>query len=67
MDIPAWEAGKAVGVEYPAGEGWGPHAGFCIEPSRYVDAVSRPEWRGMCLLKRGSVFGSRTRYWAWKE
>ncbi|GAM85342.1 hypothetical protein ANO11243_033490 [Dothideomycetidae sp. 11243] len=42
-------------------------AGFCVEASRFVDAPSRPEWKGMVLLKRGQVWGSRTVYKAWKE
>lgn len=50
--------------------GGAPHrisrAGVAIEPSRYVDAVSRDVWRGMCLLKKGQIYGSKSRYTAWK-
>ena len=45
----------------------GKRSGICIEPSRYVDAAGREEWRGMCLLKRGEVFGARSVYRAWKD
>jgi aldose 1-epimerase len=45
----------------------GPRSGFCVEPSRYVNAPNEPAWRGMCLLKRGQTWGSRTVYKAWKE
>ena len=40
--------------------------GFCVEPSRYVDAVIREEWRGMVLVKRGEVYGSKIVYRGWK-
>lgn len=44
----------------------GPRAGIAVEPSRYVDAQRR-EWRGQCLLKKGEVWGAKSRYRAWKE
>lgn len=49
------------------GEARGPRCGIAIEPSRYVDCANRPEWRGMVLLKKGAIYGSRSRYQAWKE
>ncbi|KAF2157281.1 putative aldose 1-epimerase [Myriangium duriaei CBS 260.36] len=42
-------------------------AGFCVEASRFVDAPSRPEWKGMVVLPRGKTWGSRTVYKAWKQ
>ncbi|KAI2786707.1 hypothetical protein POX_g09095 [Penicillium oxalicum] len=42
-------------------------AGFCVEPSRYVDAINDPKWRGMVLLKKGQVFGCKNVYKSWKE
>ena len=44
----------------------GPRSGLCVEPSRYVNAAGVPEWRPMCLLKRGQIFGQKTIYKAWK-
>lgn len=44
----------------------GPRSGMCIEPSRYINAVNYPEWRGMVVLRRGEKYGSHTRYVAWK-
>lgn len=44
----------------------GPRAGIAVEPSRHVDA-QRKEWRGQCLLKKGEVWGARSRYKAWKS
>ena len=41
-------------------------SGLCVEPSRYVDAVNRPDWRDMAILKKGQKYGSHTRYVAWK-
>lgn len=41
--------------------------GIAIEPSRFVDAPGRGEWRGMCTLKKGEVWGARSLYRAWKE
>ncbi|EFR02656.1 aldose 1-epimerase [Nannizzia gypsea CBS 118893] len=52
----------AVG-RYPAR---GPRSGFCIEPSRYINAPNVPEWQKMCLLKRGQIWGARTVYRCWK-
>jgi aldose 1-epimerase len=45
----------------------GPRAGFCVEPSRFVDAVNREEWKGMVTLKRGETYGSRIVFTAWEE
>ena len=68
IDVPAWQAGKGEdGVEYEGGEGYNPNSGVCIEPSRYVDCAARQEWRNQCLLKRGEIFGARSRYWAWRD
>ncbi|KAH0551754.1 hypothetical protein GP486_007029 [Trichoglossum hirsutum] len=41
-------------------------AGFCVEPSRYVNAVNVDEWRSMTVLGLGEVYGSRIVYKAWK-
>lgn len=45
----------------------GPRAGFCIEPSRYINAINVPEWRNQVLLKRGDIWGAKTVYKAWKS
>ncbi|KAF2470279.1 galactose mutarotase-like protein [Lindgomyces ingoldianus] len=44
----------------------GPRSGFCIEPSRYVNAINIPEYRGMMLLKRGEKYGSKIVYRGWE-
>ena len=73
IDVPATEGsgidagGLADGDQHGLrGEARGKRAGIAIEPSRYVDCVNRPGWRGMVLLKRGEVYGSRSRYVGWK-
>ena len=45
----------------------GKRCGICVEPSRYVDAAGREEWRSMCRLRKGEVWGSRSVYRAWKD
>ncbi|KAI5812058.1 galactose mutarotase-like domain-containing protein [Pyronema omphalodes] len=44
-----------------------PRSGFCVEPSRFVDAVNRPVWRNMVVLKKGEKYGSKIVYTAWEE
>ncbi|KAF2835836.1 putative aldose 1-epimerase [Patellaria atrata CBS 101060] len=44
----------------------GKRAGFCLEPSRYVNAVNVEEYKSMVLLKRGEKYGSRIVYRGWK-
>ncbi|KAK4693345.1 aldose 1-epimerase, partial [Lecanoromycetidae sp. Uapishka_2] len=61
IDVPELETSH--GKKVPAK---GSRAGIAVEPSRYVDA-QRKEWRGQCLLKKGEMWGARSRYKAWKE
>jgi aldose 1-epimerase len=42
-------------------------SGFCVEPSRYVNACNVDEWKGQMLLKKGEKYGCRIVYRAWKE
>lgn len=60
--------GKYVDVPaLPGAPARQPGAGFCVEPSRYVNAPNEPLWKPMVLLPRGRIYGSRTMYRAWKE
>lgn len=45
----------------------GARAGFCLEPSRYVNAPNVEEWKGQVLLKKGQVYGSRIVYRGWSD
>lgn len=42
-------------------------AGFCVEPSRWVNAVNVPEWKDQTVLKKGETYGARIVYRAWKD
>ena len=44
----------------------GPRAGFCMEASRYIDAINNPQWKNQVLLKRGDIWGAKTVYKAWR-
>ncbi|KAL2788337.1 galactose mutarotase-like domain-containing protein [Aspergillus keveii] len=44
----------------------GPFSGFCIEPSRYVNAINEPEWRHTVVLKKGEKYGSKVQYKGWR-
>jgi aldose 1-epimerase len=60
--------GKFIEVPAVAGlEERGKRSGFCVEPSRYVNACNVPEWRDMMILKKGDVYGCRIVYRAWSE
>ncbi|MCJ1287207.1 hypothetical protein MMC26_006555 [Xylographa opegraphella] len=62
VDVPECETSHGARVEKR-----GKRCGICVEPSRYVNAPGREEWRGMCRLRKGEVFGSRSVYRAWKD
>ncbi|KAK0750208.1 galactose mutarotase-like domain-containing protein [Schizothecium vesticola] len=42
-------------------------SGFCVEPSRYVNAANVDDWKSQMLLKKGEKYGCRIVYRAWKE
>ncbi|RAO73056.1 uncharacterized protein BHQ10_009068 [Talaromyces amestolkiae] len=67
---PAFQFYTGNFIDVPAVNGLparGKYAGFCVEPSRYVNAPNVPEWRHMAVLKKGEIYGSITVYKAWKE
>lgn len=67
---PAFQIYTGKGIDVPAVEGAparGSRAGFCVEPSRWVNAVNIPEWRDQVVLKKGETYGARIVYKAWKE
>jgi aldose 1-epimerase len=45
----------------------GPRTGFCVEPSRYINAVNDEKWKGMVVLRKGEKYGSHSVYRAWKS
>lgn len=67
---PAFQFYTGKYIDVPAVEGAparGPRAGFCVEPSRWVNAVNVPEWKNQVVLKKGETYGARIVYKAWKE
>lgn len=60
--------GKYIDVPQVSGvDARGKRSGFCVEPSRYVNACNVDEWKDMMLLKKGEKYGCRIVYRAWKE
>jgi aldose 1-epimerase len=57
IDVPAVE-----GVEARSAR-----SGFCVEPSRFVNAINVPEWKDQVVLKKGEVYGSRIVYRGWSD
>ena len=58
------ELERENGTKVPA---MGARKGIAIEPSRFVDCPGRQQWRGMCTMKKGDIWGARSVYRAWKE
>jgi aldose 1-epimerase len=42
-----------------------PRSGFCVEPSRYVNAINMPEHRHQMVLKKGEKYGCKITYKGW--
>lgn len=60
--------GKYIDVpEVQGAPARGKRSGFCVEPSRYVNACNVDEWKNQMLLKKGEKYGCRIVYRAWKE
>ncbi|KAK3939356.1 galactose mutarotase-like domain-containing protein [Diplogelasinospora grovesii] len=60
--------GKYINVPEVAGvPARGARSGFCVEPSRYVNACNVDEWKNQMLLKKGEKYGCRIVYRAWND
>ena len=67
---PAFQFYTGKYIDTPQVEGAparGEGAGFCVEPSRFVNAANEPAWKPTVLLKRGQLFGCKNVYKAWTE
>jgi aldose 1-epimerase len=67
---PAFQFYTGKYIDVPAVGGFaarGKRSGFCVEPSRFVNAANVEEWRDMMVLKKGDVYGCRIVYRAWSE
>lgn len=65
---PAFQFYTGKYIDVPAVEGLparGARSGFCVEPSRYVNAINIPEYKKMMVLKKGEVYGSKIVYRGW--
>ncbi|KAF1362393.1 galactose mutarotase-like protein [Lizonia empirigonia] len=40
-------------------------SGFCVEPSRYVNAINVPEYKSMMVLKKSQKYGAKIVYRGW--
>ncbi|KAI8604756.1 galactose mutarotase-like domain-containing protein [Dissophora ornata] len=49
------QVGKARG-------GYAPHSGFCLEASKFPDAINHPTWRDQVILRQGDKYQSRTTF-----
>ncbi|KAK9454830.1 galactose mutarotase-like domain-containing protein [Dipodascopsis uninucleata] len=41
---------------------YGKRAGFCLESSRYIDAINNDDWKNMVILPKGKTYGALTKY-----
>jgi aldose 1-epimerase len=70
---PAFQFYTGKYIEVPAIQGdagvprRGARSGFCVEPSRYVNAINVQEWKDQVVLKKGGVYGSRVVYRGWSD
>lgn len=65
---PAFQFYTGKYIDVPAVEGLparGARSGFCVEPSRYVNAVNVPEYKSQVVLKEGERYGSKIVYRGW--
>ncbi|KAI1151908.1 galactose mutarotase-like domain-containing protein [Nemania diffusa] len=66
---PAFQYYTGKYIDVPAVEGVparGARSGFCVEPSRFVNACNVEDWKNQVLLKKGEKYGCRIVYKAWK-
>ncbi|RYC62899.1 hypothetical protein CHU98_g3323 [Xylaria longipes] len=67
---PAFQYYTGKYIDVPAVDGVparGARSGFCVEPSRFVNAANVDDWKNQVLLKKGEKYGCRIVYKAWKE
>lgn len=65
---PAFQFYTGKYIDVPAVDGLparGARSGFCVEPSRYVNAINVPEYKSMMVLKKGQKYGAKIVYRGW--
>lgn len=66
---PAFQFYTGKYIDVPAVEGLparGARSGFCVEPSRYVNAINIPEFKSQVVLKKGAKYGANIVYRGWE-
>ncbi|KAF2263526.1 bifunctional protein GAL10 [Lojkania enalia] len=66
---PAFQFYTGKYIDVPAVGGLqprGPRSAFCVEPSRYVNAINIPEYKSQMVLKKGEKYGSKIVYRSWE-
>lgn len=67
---PAFQFYTGKYIDVPPVEGVPARAarsGFCVEPSRFVNACNVEDWKNQVLLKKGEKYGCRILYKAWQD
>ncbi|KAI0516945.1 galactose mutarotase-like domain-containing protein [Xylaria bambusicola] len=67
---PAFQFYTGKYINVPAVEGVparNARSGFCVEPSRFVNACNVDDWKNQMLLKKGEKYGCRILYKAWQD
>jgi aldose 1-epimerase len=66
---PAFQFYTGKYIDVPAVGGLparGARSGFCVEPSRYVNAINVPDHRSQMVLKKGQKYGAKILYRGWE-
>lgn len=67
---PAFQFYTGKYIDVPAVDGVparGARSGFCVEPSRFVNAINVDDWKSQVVVKKGEKYGARIVYRGWKE
>ncbi|KAK6086491.1 Bifunctional protein GAL10-like protein 2 [Seiridium cupressi] len=67
---PAFQFYTGKYIDVPAVDGVparGARSGFCVEPSRFVNAINFDDWKSQVVVKKGDKYGARIVYRGWKN
>lgn len=65
IDVPEVESNEGgQTIKVPARS---KRSAFCVEPSRYVNAINVDEWRPQVILKKGEKYGAKIVYRGWGD
>lgn len=66
---PAFQFYTGKYIDVPAVGGLparGARSAFCVEPSRYVNAINIPEYKPQVVLRKGEKYGAKIVYRGWQ-